>query len=86
MSKLIVISPQGIQEIAEISESGSIAVDSDTGLPVMQCLWDERTEGELTGDQLTKVGGFSKSGTQLVYSQSDYNKNEELKASLNQGY
>jgi hypothetical protein len=57
MRKILVIR-DGLQEIVEVGEGGGISIDSDTGLPVLEILWDEALDGPMTQEMLDNVGGI----------------------------
>jgi len=57
MRKILVIK-DGLQEIVEVGPGGGIAIDSDTGLPALEILWDEGVDGPMTQEMLDNVGGI----------------------------
>lgn len=68
--KLIVNSPLGFQEVQQVYESGYYF---DETLVV----YDERKKGELTAEQLSKVGGYTNAaGEDLVFSQAALDIND----------
>lgn len=46
MRKILVKNSDGTRNLIEVGEGGGISVDSDTGLPILEILWDEGEEGE----------------------------------------
>lgn len=66
----------GIQRLTQ----GSISIDADTGLPVLTVIWDVEADGPIPN--LAEVGGYSRVNDELVYSQQDYDDNEDLKVTV----
>lgn len=57
MSKLLINTPSGLQELIEIGEGGGY-------FDASRVLWDERTDGVLPS---ITVGGMVRQGSQLVF-------------------
>lgn len=73
MFQLLVTTPQGLQELIQISESGGYYDEE-------KIIYDSRIHG---GDvELEKVGGYIIENEQLVYSQEAFDANKELKDSI----
>lgn len=68
MINLIVNKGVGRQEIVQIEDSGDY-LDKES------VVWDERVDGPLTADQMSKVGGFTRVDNHLVFSQEMFDQN-----------
>lgn len=69
--------PNGIQRLLL---SGKVAMDSETGETAHPVVWDTDTDGGEIAP--AKIGGYSRDGDTLVYSQQDFDANEAAKATL----
>jgi hypothetical protein len=69
MYKLIVNTLSDTQEIVEVGKTGGYFDKS-------KVVYDEREDGELTTDQISKVGGYTRQGDSLVFSQVEYDTNQ----------
>lgn len=69
MVNLIVNKGDNRQEVIQIDPSGDYLSKEDV-------IWDERTDGALTDDQLSKVGGFTRVDGQLVFDQAKFDANQ----------
>jgi hypothetical protein len=72
MTKLIVNTPEGIQELIEVGYGGGYF---DLSLVV----WDERSHGKLSDATLSQVGGLVRSGNQVQFDSSRLAANEAKK-------
>ena len=61
----------------QLLTSGTLSIDSDTGLPVFPIIWDTDVDGGEIDP--AKVGGYSRINDELVYSQEDFDAHEIAK-------
>jgi hypothetical protein len=65
----IYIDERGVQRLT----SGTISIDSDTGSPCLEVLWDSHVDGPIPEE--AKVGGYHREGNRLVFSQAAFDAN-----------